>query len=79
MPDHRSCVPDNTSSRIASAPKVPPIDGGNNPEGFTKAKLDAMRSERITEGPMKGELRWHKEPEFRKQVEAYSRSLHGEA
>lgn len=64
---------------LATAPKVPPIDGGNNPEGYTKAKLNSMRNERIAEGPMKGELRWHKDSAFRKQVEEYSAALHGES
>lgn len=63
---------------LATAPKVPPIDGGTNPEGFTMAKLTEMRNERITEGPNKGSLRHHKDPEFRKQIHAYSTALHGE-
>jgi hypothetical protein len=64
---------------MASAPKVPPIEGGNNPEGFTMAKLTEMRNERIAEGPNKGELRFHKDAGFRKQIDAYSKSLHGES
>lgn len=63
---------------LATAPKVPPIDGGSNPSGVTKAKLNEMRSERISDGPHKGELRWHADPDFRKEVRSYAAALHGE-
>lgn len=62
---------------LATAPKVPPIDGGTNPEGFSMQKLTEMRSERIKEGPNTGSLRFHKDAGFRKQIDEYSKALHG--
>ncbi len=63
---------------LASAPKVPPVDGGANPEGVTKARLNEMRAEVIQDGPNKGELRWHKDPDFRKQIGDYAKALLGD-
>lgn len=61
----------------ATAPRVAPIDGGSNPEGFTKAKLNEMREIRVESGPNQGKLKWHVDPEFRKEVNRYSENLHG--
>lgn len=62
----------------ATAPRVAPIDGGSNPDGFTKAGLAAMREIRVEGGPNDGKLKWHVDSEYRKEVEAYSKNLHGE-
>ena len=62
----------------ATAPKVAPIDGGSNPEGFTKAGLKAMREVVVENGPKKGELKWLVDEDFRKEVTQYSKNLHGE-
>jgi len=63
---------------LATAPKVAPIDGGTNPEGFTMQGLNKLRNERYSDGPNKGELIFHKDPGRRKDIQAYSNALHGE-
>ena len=63
---------------LATAPKVAPIDGGTNPEGFTMEGLNKLRNERYSDGPNKGELIFHKDQGKRKEIEAYSKALHGE-
>jgi len=62
---------------LASAPKVPPVSGGVNPEGVTKEGLNELRAQRYKDGPHKGERIWQVDPEFRKKVDAYSLALHG--
>lgn len=61
----------------ATAPRIPPINGGSNPDSVSKAGLQAMREQVYSDGPNKGELRFHHDPEFRKEIEAYSTQLHG--
>ena len=63
---------------LATAPKVAPIDGGTNPEGFTMEGLNKLRNERYSDGPNKGQLIFHKDQGKRKEIEAYSKALHGE-
>lgn len=62
----------------ATAPKNPPIDGGANPDGVTKAGLHELRFAKIEDGPNKGELKIQHDKEYRKQVDAYAHQLLGD-
>ncbi len=64
---------------LATAPKVSPLEGGANPEGFTKAGLDKLRNERFADGPNKGALIFHHDADKRNQIASYSKALHGES
>lgn len=62
----------------ATAPKVPPIGGGDNPEGLTKSKLHELRFALYESGPHKGEMKTKYDVAYRAEVDAYAKKLLGE-